>query len=309
MQKKLEKFRESNLFKLKGMESTEQDLFALMLCEISKVVGFNKKLKANEDTNLIPYHFSFTELEMCNLFNCSTDNLRKTLEPAAKRLTKREIGTSGKWGFDYFSPIYRVKYERGGKFEMYMGPEIAEMIANSTIINFSEIDLKQFIELKGKHAKRIFKSLNRWKSSTDNENLILSFDELRELLGVDNEYKNKQHFRKYCIEIPMREIVTKLSDNWRPLDKKNKGYELIKTGRAYSHIKFYFKYIPKKKNNPINSVEDINKSEIEYIESMIINNVNPIIIESLVTAYNNLLDIVGQSPSKKVVDHLDELEG
>jgi hypothetical protein len=105
----------------------------------------------------------------------------------------------------------------------------------------------------------------------------------------------------------MLEIVTKLSNNWRPLDKKKKGYELLKTGRAYSHIKFCLKYIPNKKDNPISSLEDINTSEIEYMESMIINNVNPIIIESLVTAYNSLLDIVGQTPSKNVVAHLDKL--
>ena len=246
------------------MESTEQNLFALMLCEISKVVGYNKKLKENEDEKLIPHHFSFTELDICNLFNCSRDNLRKTLEPSAKRLTKIEVGTSGKWGFDYFSPIYRVKYERAGKFEMYMGKEIAYMIANSTIMNFSEIDLKHFIQLKGKHSKRIFKKLNQWKTSSYNEELILSFNQLRKLLGVDNKYKNKQHFRKYCIKNPIQEIVTKLSDTWRPLDKKNKGYELVKTGRTYSHIKFRLKYVTKKKDSPINS-DDAEDNKLERV--------------------------------------------
>ena len=307
MYKNLDKFRESNHFKLKGLDSTEQDLFALALCEISKVVGINKSLKEGEECKPIPRKFSFSEKEICSLFNCSKDNIRNTLEPAAQRLTKRDVGTSGQWGFDVFSPIARVTYRVGTQFEMFMLPEVAEMIADSTIINFSEIDLKHFIKLKGKHAKRIFKRLNQWKAFPNSENLTLSFDELRELLGVENEYKNKQHFRKYCIEVPMKEIATKLSGDWKTSDITNRGYKLIKTGRSYSHIKFCMKYTPKKKSSSISSVRETNKSEIEYMESMIINNDNIVIIESLVAAYNKLLDAAGEIPSQKIIDHLDKL--
>ena len=241
--KALDKFREPvNVFPT-NLTAAEQDIFALTLCEISKVVGYNKKAeKSNNELKLIPSVFEFSEDELMRLFNCSKSNLIKTLKPAALSLKNQEVGYSDNDGFDYFSPLARVSYRKGQPFRVEMLPSVAELIADNVQAGFSEMDFRLFVSLSGRYERRILKLLSQWKTSP-NKKIKLTIAEYREIVGVpDGKYKAFDNFRRKCVESTFADIIEKSGGIWTATDKDGKGFELIKKGRSYTHIEFKVKY-------------------------------------------------------------------
>ncbi|WP_256385196.1 replication initiation protein [Photobacterium toruni] len=241
--KQLDKFREPIAVFPERLTASEQDVFALALCEISKSVAYNQIAKKNgSDQKEIPYIFEFSEKILIDLFQCSKDNLRKTLEPAARSLLNANVGYSNKHEFDYFSPLVRVRYVVGDKFIIEMAKSISELIAENIQSGFSEMDLKLFVSLSGRYHRRILKILSQWKT-VPNKTIRFTIDEFRNAIGVpDDKYKRFQHLKSICMEEPFKDIINKSNGVWTATDKNGAGFELDKVGRSYKYITFKMKY-------------------------------------------------------------------
>lgn len=265
--KKLNKFREPiNIFPQK-LSASEQDIFALILCEISKIVGYNKK-KAEGEGKPIPTQFVFTEKELVTLFGCSKDNIRMTLEPAARKLQNTQIGYSSNDRFEYFSPIAYVSYIQGQSLSLEVSPTIAERLATNVVSGFSEMDFRLFVKLSGKYERRLLKLLSQWKGKKE---IKLSIKEFREHLGIpSSSYKLFSNLRRSVIEPAFNDIISKSNGVWVACDRELCGFELVKTGKTYTDIIFKVDYIsPTKllKNNHLLSLTSddqmlINRYEI-----------------------------------------------
>ncbi|HCE5184929.1 replication initiation protein [Vibrio parahaemolyticus] len=248
--KKLSKFREPiNVFPA-ALSAAEQDVFALVLCEISKVVGFNgiqAKQSDEFEKKPIPYQFEFTEAELTGLFQCSVDNLRKTLEPAARSLVRRDVSYSSDQGFDVFSPISRVRYHMGQPFFIEMSPSVAELLAENVEAGFSEMDFKLFVSLSGRYERRILKALSQWKHIPSKE-VKFTIKEFRDYIGLeDGEYQRTEALVRKTIKKPISDIIEKSEGCWVPTDPEKKGFALTREGkgRAYTHVVFKMRHQPK----------------------------------------------------------------
>lgn len=248
--KKLNKFREPiNVFPA-SLGAAEQDVFALVLCEISKVVGFNStQIKQCDDFEKkpIPYQFEFSEEELTTLFQCSVDNLRKTIEPAAKSLVKREVSYSSERGFDVFSPIARARYNMGQPFFIEMAPSVAELLAENVEAGFSEIDFKLFVSLSGRYERRLLKALSQWKHNPSKE-IKFKIQDYRDYIGLeDGEYQRTEALVRKTIKKPISDIIEKSEGCWVPTDPEKKGFLLTREGkgRAYTHVTLKLRYDPK----------------------------------------------------------------
>lgn len=248
--KKLRKFREPNDVFPADLGASEQDVFALVLCEISKVVGFNNA-QAKKDADFkkkpIPYQFEFSEEELTTLFQCSVDNLRKTIEPAARSLVKRDVSYSSDQGFDVFSPISRVRYNMGEPFFMESSPSVAELLAEKVEAGFAEIDFRIFVALSGAHGRRILKALSQWKYNPSKE-VKFKLQDYRDYLGIeDDEYERTEALVRRTIRLPVADIIKKSKGCWVPTDPDKKGFVLTREGkgRAYTHVTFKLRYEPK----------------------------------------------------------------
>lgn len=242
--KKLIKFREPiNVFPA-CLSAVEQDVFALVLCEISKVVGFNNSLPQDQDKKPIPYHFEFSEAELTGLFQCSVDNLRKTLEPAARALVKCDISYSLEAGFDVFSPVSRVRYHKGQSFFIEMSPSVAEFLAESVESGFSEIDFKLFVSLRGRYERRLLKALSQWRRNPEKE-IKFEIQAYREYIGLEkSEYQRTEAFVRRTIKDPIADILTKSRGFWVATDVDKKGFILTREGKrnAYTHVILKLRY-------------------------------------------------------------------
>ena len=262
--KKLEKFREPiNVFPTE-LTASEQDVFALILCEISKIVGFNKKSTTIEKKE-IPTKFEFTEKELVRLFGWSKNNIRMTLEPAAKKLQATQIGCSVDDGFEYFSPLGYVSYVQGGTFVLEVVSTVANRLAENIVSGFSEIDFRLFVRLSGKYERRLLKLLSQWKGKKE---IILSIDKFRELLGIPtSKYKTFANLRRRVIEPAFKDIISKSNGVWSATDKNNLGFELLKNGRYYTDIIFKVSYTPPVKLSNLNAPKPLSEKNRMLVDN------------------------------------------
>lgn len=185
--KRLETFSEPNNFYPANLTATEQDIFALALCEISKVVGFNKKQeKKGGEQKPIPFEFEFSEGELAKLFKCSKSNLYNTLLPAADMLRKRDIRFALDDRFFSFNLISGAEYNQGDTFKVEIPKRVSEIIAGNIGDNFTVMDLKLFVILSGRYARRILKLISQWKNKPKVEPKY-TLDEFKAYIGVPDE--------------------------------------------------------------------------------------------------------------------------
>jgi plasmid replication initiation protein len=259
------KFREPDHIFPACLSSKEQDIFALLLCEISKdkakldsLIREGDKKKISEFKHKTT--FSFTTDELSNVFNCTKSNVRMVLEPAAISLMQKDVGYSDSSGFDFFHPISRVRYV-DGILICEMLPSVIEMIVNYKA--FSEIDFKLFISLNGRYERRILREISQWKNIE--KELVFTIDEFKSRLGIkDGQYSIFSNFKKRCIDEPIKDILLKSNGTWIATDENNLGYELIKSGRSYSHIRLKLKH---NRNKLFTSFDETDSLMISVLES------------------------------------------
>ena len=149
------------------------------------------------------------------------------------------------WGS--FNLVAGVEYKEG-KFIFSFPHQVLESLINPNIYTY--IDLVIIKDLKSKYAIALYELLKDYKEIKE---LIIEITKIRELLGIEREkYQIFGMLRKRVIEKAVNEINAS-----EKIDFKVE-YELKKSGRKYSHIKFLIKKKAKKaKNIQIKQAKDV----------------------------------------------------
>ena len=282
MSNKVEKFREPLGLYPTGLGARAQDMFALVLRELSKLSGHNRKelVKAskNEDYSPkilpIPESCVFSEEEIMRVFDCSAKDIARTLHPAARSLTTHPVdlkaGIEG--DFDEVTLLRRAKYTKGGELEILIEEDIAKILYEEIGERFSEMDLKLFISLSGKYERRLLKLLSKWRGLSQGAPKM-KFEDYRQELGIpDGKYTRPDFFRNRCIVDPIKDIIEKSDGMWIPTDPEGKGYQLFKTGRKFTHVRFCLDWRPNEISVTIAGDEEREKTilELEQTEQIIL---------------------------------------
>lgn len=173
--------------------------------------------------------------------------------------------------------------------------EIFKMLLNTFNKDFTELDLKKFVNLKSKYSQLLYKELMQYKYSGYR---VLKIDDFIEKLNIPSSYWDIKNGEKaYKITALSLRILDKIQDELKDI-LENFSYKYItiekrgetKRGRKkYTHIEFTFKPI---KESIQNQKEDL----IEVAEVVEKNNVNNV---------NNAIDEV----SKSLLEKATEIKG
>lgn len=136
---------------------------------------------------------------------------------------------------------------------------------------YVEMPLGKLLPIKGIHSNRLFLLVTEWiekdKSLKKKRKLknkgpvitVVSIDDLKEQLGLESNYKKWKDFRNNVLDPSVEEIRTALGDN------SYFGYEPIKTGRKYTHIRFIAKQIETYESEVVNKEEPIVLTEEQQL--------------------------------------------
>ncbi len=243
---KLKKFRKPHNILRQIRKPSLLNIMALVLTEISKQAAILKKDESHQIRNV----FVFSDQQLMSIFNCSKDNIYKTLKPAAEELRAISIASDDKTrkAFSQFSLIYGVEYEFE-RLQIHMPPEIVQPLIE--FVSFSEIDFVHYIKLDSGHAKILLDELSRWKRKPNSESRY-TIETFKNLIGLsDNQYTVFTDFRRRVLDPMFKQIIAKSDGQWVATDEKGKGYILEKRGKKYSHITIALKWLdPTKKPEP-----------------------------------------------------------
>ncbi len=90
--------------------------------------------------------------------------------------------------------------------------------------HFTSYELEQVADLKSKYSVRLYEVVIAWK--TKKETPIISVEDLRDRLGLVNEYKTISDFKKWVIELALNEISEK-TDIYVTYKQHKKGRKII----------------------------------------------------------------------------------
>lgn len=159
--------------------------------------------------------------------------------------------------------------------------EIFKMLLNTFNKDFTELDLKKFVNLKSKYSQLLYKELMQYKYSGYR---VLKIDDFIEKLNIPSSYWDIKNGEKaYKITALSLRILDKIQDELKDI-LENFSYKYIvmekkgevKRGRKkYTHIEFTFKPI----RESIQNQNQEKEKEIEVAEVVEKNNVNNAIDE------------------------------
>ena len=132
--------------------------------------------------------------------------------------------------FDKFHVLSRAKYAEGIltlKIAWEMNDIFLELQAKK---NFTHYELAEFVTLTSTHAQRIYELVKQYQHSKHREREI-ELSELKMMLGIEDKYKEFKEFRKYVLNIALKQIEEKTSLRYK--------WEGIKKGRKIHAIRFY----------------------------------------------------------------------
>lgn len=98
---------------------------------------------------------------------------------------------------------------------------------------FTQYDIKVLDNFKNKYTQRIYELLLQHKFKAGKVKVVIySIDELRDMLMIDDKYKDWYEFRRNVIENAMKEM--------KNTELKNLTYETIKEGRRVVKLRFSY---------------------------------------------------------------------
>lgn len=171
--------------------------------------------------------------------------------------------------------------------------EIFKMLLNTFNKDFTELDLKKFVNLKSKYSQLLYKELMQYKYSGYR---VLKIDDFIEKLNIPSSYWDIKNGEKaYKITALSLRILDKIQDELKDI-LENFSYKYIvmekkgevKRGRKkYTHIEFTFKPI----RESIQNQNQEKEKEIEVAEVVEKNNVNNAIDEVSKSLLENATEI------------------
>lgn len=137
-------------------------------------------------------------------------------------------GENGGWiKYNVFS---RCRYNpEKGTLELRFDPDLKPHYLNLQR-NFAQYKLLEYLMLPSIYSQRIFEILKSW---SDRPEVVISIDELHEMLGTPESLRKKfPDFRRRVLEKAHKDILntTTLTYEWQP----------VKQGRAFTAIRFTF---------------------------------------------------------------------
>lgn len=124
-----------------------------------------------------------------------------------------------------------IYVEREACVKLIFSPAVVPLITRLEK-HFTGYEMAEVAKLKSKYSTRLYELLIAWRSA--GKTPVFELEDFRGKLGLGvNEYKNMSDFKKYVLELAVKQISTH-SD-------LSVGYEQHKKGRAISGFSFTFK--------------------------------------------------------------------
>lgn len=127
-------------------------------------------------------------------------------------------------------PTFKIN-EDEGTLTVAVNPEF-KFVLNSVTSQFTQFELKEFVELDSKYAKTLYRLLKQFKTTGDR---TIKVDEFREKLGIPKSYPNR-NVASQIIEPTVQTLRNSFPDL---------KYEVIKASRRGAPVRAYrFSFTP-----------------------------------------------------------------
>jgi len=199
--------------------------------------------------------YSISVDELVKLFNIKDDTgIYDDLKRIARSLVKRTVFIENKeknqW--EEYPLFAKMEYKDGtlqAKFNSEISPFLLQLSKN-----FTRFKLAEFKPFASKYSIRIYELLKQYRKIGER---TFEIDGLRLKLGVEqSKLKQIGEFKRFVIDKAQSELET------TPMAF---DYQMIKTGRKFTKIKFILKY---RQEKSINETEDDETLEQEKIEDL-----------------------------------------
>jgi len=196
---------------------------------LSTIISFVKPT----DTNFITYDFSIKE--WADLTGKTKENFYQIADDVTDGLMSKvikidKIGKDGKKAFKKFHVMSTANYE-DGVLELEISKDMNDIFLQlQSRKNYTHYELIEFVTLTSTHAQRIYELVKQYQHSKNRKRTI-GLSDLKVMLGIEDKYKEFKEFRKYVLNIALKQIEehTTLRYKWQG----------IKRGRKINSIEFY----------------------------------------------------------------------
>jgi len=209
--------------------------------ELKVIVGLISEIKI-DDTDFKEYEINVTELR--NAVESSNNAFYLELKRACEKLVSKTITIEkeidndnpkklkNRKSFLITSYLSSAEYVDGeNKIKLSFDPKLKPYLLDLQG-SFTKYQLKNILTLKSQYAIRIYELIKPLEGTSQQKRTILT-KELREILGLENNYKAFKDFEKYVLKVAEREISEQTD-----LFLK---YEKIKKGKSIHAIEFNVK--------------------------------------------------------------------
>lgn len=213
-----------NYFEIPNSTAMQENLFMIILEKFTREQKLNIFIEKREfdrivNKNLTSKEFNYEIKKLkSRLFNTQTDFLltktNKQGETIEGNGTMHLFNEMIVWKKDKRTQIERnfnepTKYEQTG-LEITLNPTFANLFINLKS-QYTSINLHNFLNLKSKHAKIIYKILSQFKHTGE---VVMNFKEFCKILNISEMEAKDQ---KITIQRAIKEILLKESQNFKNL--------------------------------------------------------------------------------------------
>lgn len=188
------------------------------------------KLRPEDNTG--KYELSIRELSQLTGKQYNYKYLRKATEDMGSRMFEVEDNEAYRqiWMFEgvtYVKGTGNIIFELTQKIRPFLY-ELKD--------NFTSFQLYAALNLSSKYAKRVYQITSQWKDKGVTPKM--SIERLKRMLNVIDQEGNDKFYRLSSFKARVLEVATEQINANTDLQV---GYELIKTGRTYTHLRFTIK--------------------------------------------------------------------
>ena len=193
---------------------------------LSTIISFVKPT----DKNFITYDFGIEE--WADLTGKTKENFYQIADSVtdalmSKKLEIPRIGKDGKKAFKKFHLMSTADYD-SGVLELEISKDMNDIFLQlQSSKNYTHYELVEFLTLTSTHAQRIYELIKQYQHSKDRKRTI-EVVELKKMLGIEDKYKEYKEFRKYVLNIALKQISenTTLRYKWKGIKKGRKTFEI-----------------------------------------------------------------------------------
>lgn len=136
---------------------------------------------------------------------CKLGDEAKDVYTALKKLSNREIEieTEDVWVFTHW--VMTVRHDKKKNiYNIDVSREIMPFLV-ALAEEFTTYDLTVAISLRSTYSQRFYEFCSQYKNRT-NKSFFFTIEKLREMLKIENKYKNGSDFKKYVLDVAQKEL-------------------------------------------------------------------------------------------------------